>query len=479
MLIRSFQFTLYSVAVTAICLSQQPPQIATQPPTLLIGVRFGPGQPPCVNPMADCSSSQRQAMLKIEAGGGPEWGFVDQSGNIVQSGFRLVLSSEGQVGWGYVDREQPNKNGGCRPEDLLTPCLESMPVALGWTLVDSEGHIRRPPYLFGKSLDDEIKGQLPMLSDVGLFSEGLAAVSFEHKWGYVDELGHTAIPGRYDAAGPFSEGLAPVRLPAKVKWHGSSMETTLGEWTFINRRGVRIGANFVDVDRFALGLAPVTHGKGWGYANKKGRVVIPEKYAAARPFSENLAATRIDGYAEDNDGLYPRDYSGHWGYIDRTGKVIIEHQFSRALPFREGLASVCKLEHGESRCGAIDATGTTRIPFVYRALTPFTAGIALARNLSGKRVFIDHEGRPISGTVPQDPVEFEDARLFRAGVAPVKQGGLWGFIDRTGRMIVAPQFLNVAPDWPGDEWDGDYWFMPDLYLSSVSCTEEKCQIVSF
>jgi hypothetical protein len=51
------------------------------------------------------------------------------------------------------------------------------------------------------------------------------------------------------------------------------------------------------------------------------------------------------------------------------------------------------------------------------------------------------------------PTHPAGARRFRLLSDNVKRGGLWGFIDRTGRMIVQPQFLNVAPDWPDEVED--------------------------
>ena len=85
------------------------------------------------------------------------------------------------------------------------------------------------------------------------FSGGMAAVSLNGKYGYIDETGSEVIPCRYDAAGRFSEGLATVKL----------------------------------------------HGK-WGYIDKTGGEVIPCQYDSAGTFHEGLAAVQL---------------KGKWGYI--------------------------------------------------------------------------------------------------------------------------------------------------------------------
>ena len=51
--------------------------------------------------------------------------------------------------------------------------------------------------------------------DAGSFSEGLAAVEINGKWGFIDHTGKEIIPLKYDDAGSFSEGLAPVKLDGK------------------------------------------------------------------------------------------------------------------------------------------------------------------------------------------------------------------------------------------------------------------------
>ena len=50
----------------------------------------------------------------------------------------------------------------------------------------------------------------PQYEDAGSFSQDLAAVKKDGKWGYIDMEGNTVIPFQFDYAFPFSEGLAVV-----------------------------------------------------------------------------------------------------------------------------------------------------------------------------------------------------------------------------------------------------------------------------
>ena len=49
------------------------------------------------------------------------------------------------------------------------------------------------------------------------FSEGLALVNLNGKWGYVDKIGREVIPFKYDKAYDFSNGLARVYLKYWMK----------------------------------------------------------------------------------------------------------------------------------------------------------------------------------------------------------------------------------------------------------------------
>lgn len=68
-----------------------------------------------------------------------------------------------------------------------------------------------------------------------------------------------------------------------------------------------------------------------------------------------------------------------------------------------------------------------------------TAPLGMARvKLSGKWGYIDRTGRIVIN--PQ----FEEAGDFSEGLARVKVGGKWGYIDRTGRFLINPQFEEAG-----------------------------------
>ncbi len=74
---------------------------------------------------------------------------------------------------------------------------------------------------------------------------------------------------------------------------------------------------------------------------------------------------------------------------------------------------------------------------VQRARQAPPHGLARVK-VSGKWGYIDRSGRIVIN--PQ----FEEAGDFAQGLAPVKMGGKWGYIDRSGRIVINPQFEEAG-----------------------------------
>ena len=110
------------------------------------------------------------------------------------------------------------------------------------------------------------------------FSESMAVVRKDGKYGYIDVSGRLVIPVKYQDAGSFSAGLAPVCLYGK-----------------------------------------------YGYVDKSGEMVVPFKYSYAFPFSEGLAAVELNGKV---------------AYIGPDGKTVIPNMLDSGKPFKDGIAEV-------------------------------------------------------------------------------------------------------------------------------------------
>lgn len=93
----------------------------------------------------------------------------------------------------------------------------------------------------------------------GRFSEGLAGIRIDEKWGFMDMQGRVSIKPRFDAVREFSEGLAAIQQGLK--------------WGFISKEG-----SFEIQPSFDLVLKPFKNGRAYvrnevfeGYIDRNGR----------------------------------------------------------------------------------------------------------------------------------------------------------------------------------------------------------------
>lgn len=98
-----------------------------------------------------------------------------------------------------------------------------------------------------------------------------------------------------------------------------------------------------------------------GYADgRTGKELIPKAFERAMPFSEGIAAVRINGL---------------FGYVDRTGTVVIEPQFDLAGPFHDGFAEVLVGQH----TGVITETAEVALEPQFGRSTPIMGDVLIVR----------------------------------------------------------------------------------------------------
>jgi hypothetical protein len=294
-------------------------------------------------------------------------------------------------------------------------------------------------------------------------------VRVQGKWGYIDRTGKLVIAPQFDAANPFSDGLAAVKSGTR--------------WGYIDTTGkLVIPAGFDTAKKFTFGLAAVREGSTWSYLDRSGNVV------AKRGATE--AVELADGMAP-----FEEDVKGPKGYIDSAGKFRGFEQFTMVNSFSDGLALVA----AGNKCGYIDKTGKISIELkfdcdllkfrgiagtgqladivIIQGLTGFSEGLAAAQvakkwgyidrtgtfviqpQFSGSHVFgakgfsdglasvvfdnqwgfIDRTGKVII------PAQFDEPAVFSGGLAAVAVNDKWGYIDKTGKFVVPPQFERAEP----------------------------------
>ena len=251
------------------------------------------------------------------------------------------------------------------------------------------------------------------------FNEGLARVSLDNKFGFIDKTGKEVIPMQYNNALYFSEGVAAVQKDTTWIYIDKANNTVLTLPNYIYVSGI----SFFSQDlNFSEGLAPVRIGlipyeRDYNDVRKPEvrTRLIKELGLSANPTEEDKEQLSQHLKRQIEQSLSdPYRYS----YIDKIGKLLFDpfKGYHTAKRFSEGMAAVGIYVYGHT----------------YRTMDPkYTFG------------YIDKTGQL---TVP---LKYEEARPFSEGLAAVKLKELWGFVNKTGKEIVPPQI-----GWVGDFKNG-------------------------
>ena len=156
------------------------------------------------------------------------------------------------------------------------------------------------------------------IEDAKGFSEGLACVKNNDKWGYINTIGNWIIEPKYIHTGSFSNGRAWVFDGVKYIYIDKyGKEKSLGylealdfsdgiAWVKksgeISENWTAVDTNFKElftmelqfVNSFSNGLACVCYNGKFGFINPKGNFVIPCKYDYAESFTSGLALVWLD-----------------------------------------------------------------------------------------------------------------------------------------------------------------------------------------
>jgi hypothetical protein len=291
-------------------------------------------------------------------------------------------------------------------------------------------------------------------------------------WGYADTTGKVVIPCRFEETAFFTGDSARVKFAGQyghVQKNGdfradppytvvatdfniSSLSVYSGEWLWGQAQPTLIPfAIFIGND-----LYPVQDERSglYGYSANGKRILYPQ-FISAGYFSEGLAPVQLT--------------ESQWGFIDKLGNVKMK--FPGAMDntsFSNGLGIV----HLETGTGLVNKAGEWVVrpgPYsiedageVYtvtgddgkiRVLNKYGKtigtgfesvevgdnGILLVRR-DGKYGFMNHSGKMIVAC------SYTGARLFSNGMAAVMQDGLnWGFVDEAGRLAIPMKYSS-----PGD-----------------------------
>ncbi|MBC8030285.1 MAG: WG repeat-containing protein [Pyrinomonadaceae bacterium] len=261
-------------------------------------------------------------------------------------------------------------------------------------------------------------------------------VNNDGKVGFIDAtgslvIGFSQLPKGTAYVRAFHEGRAVIYVK---KENGDAPKNhTAYNAGYIDETGnIVISARFDEAYDFSEDLAYVRSESVNAFINRQGRVVISFN-------GKTWPSLEVFGYGF-HEGFAAVSVNTEVGFIDRTGKLLCKG-YTSAARFSEGLAAVVVGRGRQAKYGFVNAKGelviAPRFDPVLRheqieSLSHFSEGLASVRvgNMYG---YIDKKGNFVI------PPQFLFAGDFSEGLAFVKLQGKAGYVDKSGHWVIAPQ----------------------------------------
>jgi hypothetical protein len=231
------------------------------------------------------------------------------------------------------------------------------------------------------------------------FSEGMAPIKVKQNWGFLGESGKIAIKPTFLQVFPFSEGLAAAEI-----------NTPLGKrWGFINYSGnFIISPHFIQVESFkngqALVVSPTIQAKEKFYINKEGKALTP-------PFMKKT----VRGDMQKLSTLLPGTKDSIYCFVSGNGDQLTPWYLSNFELGKPNQKVCLPAQQGQ----------------------PNEPGDAYTGNLKELLyAIINEKGEVISPW-------FEEIESFKMGYAPAKKNNRYGFINTEYQWVNEPQFISV------------------------------------
>ena len=290
-----------------------------------------------------------------------------------------------------------------------------------------------------KYIDNPISLRYDSIKD---FSEGLAVVVKDGKYGVMNVVGKEVVACQYDFIHSFSSGLAKTELDYKIGFvakDGTVLVTPKYE-----KPGIYDNAYHLGFFNFYNGMIGVKSEGKWGFIDNNGKEVIKCKYDYAEVFTDEITSAKRNG---------------RWYVIDKKGnEVKLLSKYSRVSGFFNGIAEVitnCGISYGyhendiyskSPKCGYINKFGKEIIPSIYDyecyydgydlGDVDFSEEMVLVQ-LNKKFGFINKDGKKITA------LKYKEAESFSEGLAAVKINDKWGFIDKTGKELISLKYDRI------------------------------------
>ena len=234
-----------------------------------------------------------------------------------------------------------------------------------------------------------------------------------------------------------------------------------GEWGYTDADGkIIVPAEYMSVslpaDGFGLVCKIVDDKPKWGVMDSRGREILPTVYDYVDLCSEGMVAVYV-GEVEENEEYGTCMTDGKWGFVNLTDMSgIDEFPYSVVGPYVDGVAWVSTESNGMPRqmrlmpivnkkgkvIGENIIFGVSESFSLSDIFIPDESGNVVQKD--GSWILVDRHGNAVA----PDTAPYQAVGEFKDGLAWVKRGGLYGFVNLHGEEII-PIAFPVVQGVPG------------------------------
>jgi hypothetical protein len=193
-----------------------------------------------------------------------------------------------------------------------------------------------------------------------------------------------------------------------------------------------------EVRRWNDNLYVTTTKEGQRLISGDGEAILPGTFALIGTLTDGIAVVVQQSVVHHPDGSVNPLTS--YGYIDAQGHIIVEPG-DYAGPRRTA-----------EYVGVFEGFSNVLLQAYPAALLPFSEGLAPVRDVR-RKPGPPFSARTMAGYIDRTgalaiPTHFDTTEPFSNGLGAIEidaQSGSWGFVDKDGKVVIAPQFAGVTP----------------------------------
>lgn len=380
-----------------------------------------------------------------------EWGFINRKGDKIVSGCDKMYLFDGHFAYcegiiPYFGKHTTyyDSSGIVLFKDRSFRATKIHPISEGFFLVEIEG--TKPRFEF---FDSGWKGYFSSYDAAFPFSEGLAAVDFtgnnNDKWGFINSKGEMVVTGIYDEARSFKQGKAAVKKD--------------GYWGYIDKTGKEIiPLVYLEVSELDSIVILKTKDYKLGVVDLNGHILIPAEYSEIKKESSVFLLVSKKENKNELKGLYSID-----------GRMIVPCIYDRVIVSIGN--EFIEVRKDKKWLGIYDSSGRLIVPVEFTTITKNSYNHFNALNV--KRTIYDKEGRvvvpPIDAWLSQIwkgylayssskksgfysidgqaeiPCIFDGIIHYSEGMACFRENSKYGFATGKGVIAIPARFDSAGP----------------------------------